>query len=152
MDDKAYVRPGTSVGFRDVKKSGIFQPSDPQAARQLPKYDWAVKEVYVTPATHRVFTKEPRVVGEKQAYVMSEDDSFLFMRPKAQVGSSGTVWSSEDYVQYRMVETILIHGLDYVVRVHRARVDSGQNEAERTNASIGDALVTGETLQWDFHK
>lgn len=317
MDDKAYVRPGTSVGFRDVKKSGIFQPSDPQAARQLPKYDWVVKEVYVTPATHRVFTKEPRVVGEKQAYVMSEDDSFVFMRPKAQVGSSGTVWSSEDYeirsdrpdlyevsgsgssysmtfrgfcsmvqakinhfivstteeditsiskdkdcsfrsfeekrilnateyleragakcdlmklsdfevqqsakiqetifcvsssmksvlrsahigaqlwedyqsilqecktllskigdlnlpkcksrlleltdagpgvgcnnsaVQYRMAETILIHGLDHVVRVHRARGDSGQNEAERTNASIGDALVTGETLQWEFHK
>ena len=27
---------------------------------------------------------------------MSEDENFVFMRPKAQVGSSGTVWSSED--------------------------------------------------------
>ena len=55
-------------------------------------------------------------------------------------------------VQYRIAETVLIHGLDKIVRVHRARGNSGQNEAERTNASIGDALVTGETLQWEYHK
>lgn len=317
MDDKAYVRPGTSVGFRDTKRGGTFQPSDSDLARKLPKYDWVKEEVYVTPSTHRIFVKEPKAVGNKEAYVMSEDESFVFMRPKAQVGSSGTVWSSEDFelranrpdlyevpgsgssfcitfrsfctrvrdkvkhftltttqrdvmavgedaecifrnyetkriehtseyleraadkcnftkmseaevqhcikiqrmlqsavssmnslpksantkaelwnkyqvviteceeilavlgdmhlpetkprvleltdagpgvgcsngaVQYRMAETILVHGLDKVVRVHRARGDSGQNEAERTNASIGDALVTGETLQWEYHK
>ena len=28
----------------------------------------------------------------------------------------------------------------------------GQNGAERTHASIGDALVTGETLQLEYHK
>ena len=49
-------------------------------------------------------------------------------------------------------QTVLIHGLDKIVPVHRARGNSGQNEAERTNASIGDALVTGETLQWEYHK
>ena len=38
-------------------------------------------------------------------------------------------------VQYRMAETILVHGLDKVVRVHRARGDSGRNKAERTNAN-----------------
>ena len=40
MDDKAYVRPGTSVGFRDTKRGGIFQPSDSDVARKLPKYNW----------------------------------------------------------------------------------------------------------------
>ena len=55
-------------------------------------------------------------------------------------------------VQYRMAETILVHGFDEVLRVHRGRGDSGQNEAERTNASIGEALVTGETLDWEYHK
>jgi hypothetical protein len=97
MDDKAYVPPGTSVGFRDIKRGGIHQSRDSELARKLPKYDWVKEEVYVTPATNRIFTKEPRVVGEKEAYVMSEDESFVFMRPEAQVGSSGTVWSSEDY-------------------------------------------------------
>ena len=97
MDDKAYVRPGTSVGLRDVKRGGIFQPSDSDAARKLPKYDWVKEEVYVTPSTHRIFTKKPQAVGNKEAYVMADDESFVFMRPKAQVGSSGTVWSAEDY-------------------------------------------------------
>ena len=31
-------------------------------------------------------------------------------------------------------------------RIHRAREDLGQNEAERTNRSIGDALVDGGTM------
>lgn len=55
-------------------------------------------------------------------------------------------------VRYRMAEKILIHGYDKVLRVHRARGDSGQNEAERTNASIGEALVTGQTLDWEYYK
>lgn len=55
-------------------------------------------------------------------------------------------------VQYRLAEQIIIHGLDKIARVHRARRDSGQNEAERTNASIGNALVTGENFQWDYYK
>ena len=59
IDDKAYVRPVTSVGLRDVKKSGIYQPTDSNAARKLPKYDWVNQQVYTTPSTHRIFTKEP---------------------------------------------------------------------------------------------
>ena len=37
IDEKAYVRPGTSVGFRDVKKMGIYQPTDNNALCKLPK-------------------------------------------------------------------------------------------------------------------
>lgn len=64
---------------------------------KLPKYDWVKEEVCVTPSTHRIFVKELIAVGDKEAYIMSEDESFVLMRPKAQVGSSGTVWSSEDF-------------------------------------------------------
>ena len=315
IDDKAYVRPGTSVGFRDVKKMGIYQPTDNNAVGKLPKYDWVNEQVYVTPSTHHIFTKESRVIDVREVFAMSEDDSFVFMRPKAFVGSSRTIWASEDMelraihadlyevegsnlsmvfrgfcarikdkiehfiltttqkdvllvtnkldcvyrqyemkrvthtfeyleravakcdvvkisdhekacclqiqslltqvlthmeavkdspstgsllwqeycktltachellnlfssfglpivkprvieltnagpgvgcnnneVQFRIAERILIHNLDKLVRVHRARGDSGQNEAERTNASIGDALVTGETLNWEHYK
>ena len=62
IDDKAYVRPGTSVGVRDVTKSGIYQPTDSNAARKLPKYDWVNQQVYTTPSTHRIFIKEPQQV------------------------------------------------------------------------------------------
>lgn len=39
-----------------------------------------------------------------------------------------------------------------VNRIHRALGDSVQNEAERTNASIGDALLDGTALKWEYFK
>ena len=82
--------------LRDVKKTGIYQPTDFNAARKLPKYHWVNEQVYVTPSTHRLFTKEPRKVDETEFFVMSEDDSFVFIRTKGFVGSSGSVWARED--------------------------------------------------------
>ena len=35
-------------------------------------------------------------------------------------------------------------------RIHRAPHDSGQNEAERSNAAIGEALVDGRALHWEY--
>jgi len=34
-----------------------------------------------------------------------------------------------------------------IVRLHRAPHDSAQNEAERTNAAIGEALTTGRPVE-----
>ena len=38
------------------------------------------------------------------------------------------------------------------MRIHRAREDSGQNEAERLNACIGDALCDGGSLKWQIYE
>ena len=54
-------------------------------------------------------------------------------------------------VKYRDAELARILNLDRLNRVHRVRNDSGQNEAERSNASIGEALVDGSTLKWDYY-
>ena len=54
-------------------------------------------------------------------------------------------------VKYRDAELARILNLDRLDRVHRVRNDSGQNEAERSNASIGEALVDGSTLKWDYY-
>ena len=35
--------------------------------------------------------------------------------------------------------------------IHRSRGDS-QNEAERTNSAIGDAVVDGATIEWEKHE
>ena len=37
-------------------------------------------------------------------------------------------------------------------RIHRAPHDSGQNEAERSNAAIGEALVDDKALKWEYYK
>ena len=36
---------------------------------------------------------------------------------------------------------------DHRMRIHRAPHDSAQNEAERTNAAIGEALATGRPVE-----
>ena len=42
--------------------------------------------------------------------------------------------------RWHLLEKVRIHNSDKVLRIHRAREGSGQNEAERLNACIGDAL------------
>ena len=54
--------------------------------------------------------------------------------------------------RWRLLEKARIHNSDKVLRIHRAREDSGQNEAERLNACIGDALCDGGSLKWQIYK
>ena len=53
-------------------------------------------------------------------------------------GLSASVGCSNVEVRFRDVEIARIHDSDRINRVHRARDDSGQNEAERSNAAIGN--------------
>lgn len=55
-------------------------------------------------------------------------------------------------VRFRDAEIAHIHSSDRVNRIHRASGVSAQNEAERTNAAIGDALVDGSALRWRYFK
>ena len=55
-------------------------------------------------------------------------------------------------VKFRDAELARVHKSDYRIRVHRSRGDSGQNEAERTNSAIGDSVVDGGTIDWNFYK
>ena len=52
----------------------------------------------------------------------------------------------------RILERARMHGNEKVLRIHRAREDSGQNEAERLNACIGDALCDGGILKWQIYE
>ena len=53
--------------------------------------------------------------------------------------------------RWRLLEKARSHNSDKVLRVHRAREDSGQNEAD---ACIGDALslCDGGSLKWQIYK
>ena len=94
-DNKAYLRPGTSEGFDKARNLRILTLSDHSKARKLPKYDWPEKMVYVTPGSHRVFTKSSVMNESEEKLITEEDRHYVFVRPKAIVGSSGTVWASE---------------------------------------------------------
>ena len=49
-------------------------------------------------------------------------------------------------VSFRYAELARIYSSDNRIRVHRAAGDSGQNEAERTNSAVGDAVVDDSTI------
>ena len=53
-------------------------------------------------------------------------------------------------VKVREAEICRLWNQDYYIRLHRSRGDSGQNEAEKTNSAIGDALVDGGTVNWEY--
>ena len=61
------------------------------------------------------------------------------------------VGSTNVEVRYRDAEMARILNSDRVNRICRTRDDSGQNEAERSNACVGEALVDGGAMQWKFH-
>ena len=94
-DDKAYLRPGTSEGFEKSRNVRILTLTDVNRARALPKYDWPEKLVYITPAAHRIFTKKGSIKGDEETLKTDEDHHFVYVRPKATIGSSGSVWASE---------------------------------------------------------
>ena len=55
-------------------------------------------------------------------------------------------------VRFKDAEIARIHSSDCVNRIHHAPGDSAQNEAERTNSAIGDALVDVSALRWQYFK
>ena len=95
IDDKAYLCPATSTGMRGAKNQKIFQTCDEIKARKLPKYDFPVSMVNVTPATHRFMTKQLRNVDGKNETEIVDDVCYVFARPKFFQGSSGRTWASE---------------------------------------------------------
>ncbi len=52
-------------------------------------------------------------------------------------------------VRFHDAEMAIFLGSDWRCRCHRARGDSCQNEAERTN---GDAIADGETIEWEYYE
>ena len=56
MDDKAYIRPGTDVRFRDTKAGVILGQKNEEKQRKLPQHDFAVTKVCQTPSSFRVMT------------------------------------------------------------------------------------------------
>ena len=58
QDDRAYLCPGTGTNMNSARSQKIFQNANESLARKLPKYDFPVSMVNVTPGTHRVLSKE----------------------------------------------------------------------------------------------
>ena len=58
---------------------------------------------------------------------------------------------SNHQVRLRFAEMCLIQQSESRIRIHMAPGDSGQNEVERTNSYIGDAMVDSAALEWQHY-
>lgn len=55
-------------------------------------------------------------------------------------------------VRFHDAEIAMFLGSDWRCRCLRARGDSCQNEAERTNSALGDAIADGGTIEWEYYE
>ncbi|CAC5355239.1 CGNL1 [Mytilus coruscus] len=72
MDDKAYLKPEASDGLDKFK---VFQTTDSDKQRRLPKYDFAQAKLNITPSSHRFIMKDITYVDNNLEMVMSEDEN-----------------------------------------------------------------------------
>lgn len=113
MDDKAYVRPGTSEGYEKTRRVKILNLAN-EGAKQLPKYDWPEAMVYQTPSVHRIMTKKVMEIGSEMTTLVDNDCHFVVVRPKAFVDSSGTTWPSE-IVRLRTLHPEVLKSLQLLI-------------------------------------
>ncbi|CAB3978158.1 RNA-directed DNA polymerase from transposon X-element [Paramuricea clavata] len=94
-NDKAYICPGTSTGVQSARNVRIIQPSDITKQKTLPKYDFPLRLVNVTPGVNRIMDFELKDDDNETKIKMTDDNTVVFNRPKHFIGSNGSVWASE---------------------------------------------------------
>lgn len=96
-----------SLGMQSDRNAKVVQRADATKQRVLPKYDFPVNLVNATPGVSWFMKYE--VIKEdqvKEIIKIVESDVVVFNRPKAFVGSSGSVWASE-YMTMKQSDTVL---------------------------------------------
>ena len=97
MDDKAYLRPGTDVGMRNVKSGRIYDVVDEEKQKKLPEhaYDFSNPKFHITPSSFRFMTAHQEVISGKTHIVNDVDQTVVVNRSKHYIGSGGSVWGSD---------------------------------------------------------
>ena len=64
-------------------------------------------------------------------------------------GGPGVGVSNRD-THFRHAERFMICNADYFIRHHLANDDSSQNDVERMQSYVGDAICDGAALEWEY--
>ena len=89
----------------DRARNHVIQLVDPEKAKELPQHDFADSRLFVTPSAHRVIQKIKTDVNGKSILKSVEDQTFVYYRPKIEIGSTSSTWISEQ-MDMRCIETI----------------------------------------------
>ncbi|CAB3990802.1 Transient receptor potential cation channel subfamily A member 1 [Paramuricea clavata] len=85
--------------------------------------------------------------------VLQTDVEKEFLKRPTNLTDAGPgVAVSNGDVRVHDAEMAMFLGSDWRCRCHRDRRDSCQNEAERTNSALGDAIADGGTIEWEYYE
>ena len=90
------LRLGTDVGARDTKAGVVYDAADPIKRGKLPQYDFNQPQVNQTPASFRLIKEHLEEIESKNNLINDKDQTAVIIRPKYYIGSSGSVWASDD--------------------------------------------------------
>ena len=80
--------------MRGARSEKIYQPSDEDLARKLPRYDFPESMVSCTPGTFLLMNKEVETVAGEETIKTCNQQTIVVTKPKYFIGSSGAVWGS----------------------------------------------------------
>ena len=66
-------------------------------------------------------------------------------------GGPGVGVTNRD-VQFRIAQRVRITNADYLIRHHLSNNDSSQNQVERCQSYVGDAICDGGAILWEYKK
>ena len=95
IDNKAYLEPGTSEGFKSVRNKTILTTTAAEHMRKLPKHGWPVNSVYQDSIYTLSYICEGLEVDGREKIGSVGDCHYVFVMPKKYVDSSGSTWASE---------------------------------------------------------
>ncbi|CAH3184731.1 unnamed protein product [Porites lobata] len=114
VDDKAYLRPETDVGMRDVKTGRIYDVADEEKQRKLPQHDFSIPQVHVTPPSFRFMVGHKEIIDGNTHVVNHLDQTVVTNRPKHYIGSSGSVWASDTmFIRRELPQLFEVQGDQY---------------------------------------
>lgn len=104
IDDKAYLRCGTSEGFSRPAHTPIT-PADPTFQPSIPAYDFPEKCGYVAPGVHLIIRdmQESQSTDGRDRFSIEHATISVTCKPKILYSSSATNWSNDGYadrIQY----------------------------------------------------
>ena len=75
MDDKAFLCPGTDVGFLATKSGKIYDLYNHEKQRKPPQHDFSTPELHITPSSFRFMTGHQEIIDGKLHLVNDKDQT-----------------------------------------------------------------------------
>ena len=80
-----------SAGMESARLVVKIHLSNAERQRSLPKHDWSMKMVYLTPGMTRRFSYELRNIEGKKKLKVKDDNAIVFNRLKFWIGNGARV-------------------------------------------------------------